>query len=74
MVGVGNNPEPITTVTRANGTSRKAMPEQIVPERGQAADVLFERFSLLETEDGWHLFHEDPFRLQEANDSQEEWK
>ena len=36
--GVGNNPEPVTAVRGANGTSGNAVPPSVVPERGQVTD------------------------------------
>jgi hypothetical protein len=36
--GVGNNPDPISSVRRTNGGSRYAMPFRIVPERGQVSE------------------------------------
>lgn len=36
--GVGNNPDAVSDVGRANGESRKTVPPRIEPERGQPSE------------------------------------
>lgn len=54
-VGVGNNPDAITPVRGADGGSRYAIPESIIPERGQVS----ENGSEPETKQACDVLHDD---------------
>jgi hypothetical protein len=64
VFGVGNNPDPISSVRGANGGSWDAIPRRIVPERGQAS----ENVSHPETKQAWDVLHDDETGSKLANE------
>jgi hypothetical protein len=51
--GVGNNPDAVAPVRGADGRSGYAVPDSVIPERGQ----LSENSSMPGTKEAWHVFH-----------------
>lgn len=67
-VGVGSNdPDSISTVRRANGSSRYAVPLRVIPERGQVSENL----AVPSTKQSCDVLHDDESRSNVANDSGE---
>jgi hypothetical protein len=66
-IGVGNNPDPVATVRGTNGGSWSAIPDSIIPERGQVAEDPVEA---LRPERG-DIFHDDPSWSYLANETPE---
>jgi hypothetical protein len=64
-VGVGNDPETISPMVGTNGGSRNAVPDCIVPERGQVAENLAEP----STKQVCDVFHENVLGSKLANKS-----
>jgi hypothetical protein len=54
-VGVGNNPHSVAPVRGADGASRYAVPDRIIPERGKVS----ENGSHPETKQAWDVLHDD---------------
>jgi hypothetical protein len=63
--GVGNKPEPVSTVRGANGASRYAVPPSVVPERGQVS----ENVSKSSTKERCDVFHEHVAGSKLANEA-----
>lgn len=64
-LGVGNNPDPVPVMGRANVGRRYAIPLRIVPERGQATEDDVEPAR----EDGFDVFHDNELGSKLANKS-----
>jgi len=54
-VCVGNNPDAISPVRGADGTSGDTIPRRIVPERGKVS----ENSAHPETKQAWDVLHDD---------------
>jgi hypothetical protein len=61
--GVGNNPHSVASVRRTNGACRYAVPDSIIPERGQVSENVSEP----ETKQPCDVFHDDEFWSYFAN-------
>jgi hypothetical protein len=64
-VGVGNNPDAVADVIGAEGSSRDAIPQEAIPERGQVS----ENVSQPETKQAWCVLHDDELGSNFANES-----
>lgn len=67
VVGVGHNPEPVTSVRGANGCSRYAVPFRVVPALGQVP----ENSSEPQGKVPWHVLQEHEAGSNVANDSED---
>jgi hypothetical protein len=54
-LGVGNEPDPVTSVRGANGCCWDTIPDRIIPARGQVS----ENVSQPETKQAWYVLHDD---------------
>src|SRR3546814_19133185 len=64
--GVGNNPDTISRVRSANAGSEDTMPLRIIPERCEAMEDDVQSASA----EGGHIFNDDPFGLQLADEAE----
>jgi hypothetical protein len=65
VVGVANQPEPISDMDGADCSSRNAMPFRIVPDLGQVPENSVHP----ETKQAWDVLHDDEARSKLANES-----
>jgi hypothetical protein len=69
-VGVGSNGEdPVTAVRGADGSCRYAIPDDVVPERGQVPENLSPHGSVVESKDVRHVLHKHVTGSKLANGS-----
>lgn len=69
-VGVGSNGEdPVTEVRGADGCCRYAIPDRVVPERGQVPENFSPDGSVVDSKDVRHVLHEDVAGSKLANGS-----
>ena len=69
-IGVRSNGEdPVTAVRGADGSCRYAIPDRVVPERGQRPENFSPDGSVVESKDVRHVLHEDVSGSKLANGS-----
>ena len=64
---IGDDPDALALVRRADLGSRYAVPLRVIPERGQVGDDVSESSS----HEPWDVLHEDVARSKYANDPRE---
>jgi hypothetical protein len=64
-LGVGNDPDPVSSVRGANGRSRYAVPLRVIPARGQVSEYALHSSS----KESWDVLHDDVPGSKLANES-----
>lgn len=62
-----NGNDPVTEVRGTEGSCRYAIPDSVIPERGQGSDDLSPHFPSVESKDVCHVLHDDEARSKLAN-------